>query len=251
MGFQALLEGQHGSVARARDILGEAQRIARERGLVESEGWTAMFVGWLEWIDGDSERAIPYCRRGLELAERIGSPFSIAWGLGSLAQVLAHCGSSEALEVAERSVALSRERSTSLEGEGQHLAALAEACIVTGDLERARRVAEEAVEIGRGRGIRRYEIDAWLALGRALRAQGDRASLAGARDALAQVDALADATHGPNWRCVAELERAGIAAAAGDAAARERHLRAALAGFEKIEADYRVRQIRALLSAEA
>ena len=75
--------------------------------------------------------------------------------------------------------------------------------------------------------------------------------LAGAREALAQVDALADATRGPNWRCVAEFERAEIAAAAGDAAARERHLRAALAGFEKIEADYRVRQIRALLSASA
>ena len=69
-----------------------------------------------------------------------------------------------------------------------------------------------------------------------------------AREALAQVDALADATRGPNWRCVAEFERAEIAAAAGDAAARERHLRAALAGFEKIEADYRsVRQIRSPL----
>jgi hypothetical protein len=56
---------------------------------------------------------------------------------------------------------------------------------------------------------------------------------------------------GPNWRCVAEFERAGIAAAAGDAAARERHLRAALAGFEKIQAERRVRQIRTLLSAPA
>ena len=42
--------------------------------------------------------------------------------------------------------------------------------------------------------------------------------------------------------------RAELAAAAGDAAARKRHLHAALAGFEKIEAEYRVRQIRALLS---
>jgi len=251
MGFQALLEVQSGSVARAREILGEAQRISRERGLPESEGWTTMFVGWNEWIDGDTERAIPYCRRALELAERIGSPFSIAWALGSLAQSLAHAGSSEALEVAERGVALSREHGTSLEGEGQHLAALAEACLVTGDLVRARRTAEEAIEVGRQRGIRRYEIDAWLALARVLRSRGGAASLAGAREALAQVDALADATRGPNWRCVAEFERAEIAAAAGDAAARERHLRAALAGFEKIEADYRVRQIRSLLSASS
>jgi ATP/maltotriose-dependent transcriptional regulator MalT len=249
LGFQAMLEAQSGSVARAGDIVAEAQRVARERGLPESEGWTAMFVGWIEWIDGDAERALPYCRRGLELAERIGSPFSIAWGLGSLAHVLAHAGSSEALEVAERSVALSRERGTSLEGEGQHLAALAEACVLAGDLGRALAVAEEAVEVGRRRGIRRYEIDAWLVLARVLRANGDATSLARAREALAQVDALADATRGPNWRSVAEFERAEIAGAAGDAAARERHLRSALAGFEAIEAEYRVRQIRALLSA--
>ena len=163
VGFQALLEVQSGSVARARVILGEAQQIARERGLVESEGWTTMFPGWNEWIDGDAERAVSYCRRALELAERIGSPFSIAWGLGSLALALAHAGSSEALEVAERSVALCRERGTSLEGEGRHLAALAEACVVTSDLPRALRLAEEAVEISRTRRSRRCEIDAWLA----------------------------------------------------------------------------------------
>jgi hypothetical protein len=107
------------------------------------------------------------------------------------------------------------------------------------------------LEVARTRGIRRYEIDAWLALARAERAAGDPDSLRRAHAALAQVDTLADAIRGPNWRLVAELERAGISSAAGDAAARERHLRTALAGFEKIEAEYRVRQIRALLSAEA
>jgi tetratricopeptide (TPR) repeat protein len=244
-----VLEAQLGSVGRARQLLGEAQQLSRERGQPESEGWTNMFAGLNEWIDGDSERTLRHCRRALELAERIGSPFSIAWALGHLAQALAHAGSSESLEVAERSVALSREHRTSLEGEAQHLAALAEACIVTGDLARARRTAEEGVEVGRRRRIRRHEIDAWLALARALRATGDAASLASAGEALAQVDALADAIRGPNWRLVAEFERAGLAEAAGDAAARERHLRAALAGFEKVDAEYRVRQIRALLSA--
>jgi ATP/maltotriose-dependent transcriptional regulator MalT len=137
------------------------------------------------------------------------------------------------------------------EGEARLLATLAEACVVTGDLPRALRTAEEAVEVARQRGTRRCEIDAWLALARALRANGDATSRARAREALAQVDALADATRGPNWRHVAEFERAGIASTAGDTAARERHLRAALAGFESIHAEYRVRQIRALLSAPA
>jgi adenylate cyclase len=251
VGFQALLEVQSGSVARAREILAEAQQLARERGFVESEGWTTLFVGWNEWIDGDAERTLTYCRRALELAERIGSPFSIAWGLSSLAQALAHAGSSEALEVAERGVALCRERGTVREGEARLLATLAEACVVRGDLPRALRTAEEAVDVARRRGTRRCEIDAWLALARVLRARGDGTSLGRAREALAQVDALADATRGPSWRHVAELERAGIAGAAGDTAARERHLSKALAGFESSHAEYRVRQIRALLSAPA
>jgi class 3 adenylate cyclase/tetratricopeptide (TPR) repeat protein len=248
IGLQAVLESQHGSVARARTILADAQRMARERGFVESEGWTSMFTAWIQWIDGDSERALPHCRRGLELAERIGSPFSIAWALSTLALVLAHGGSRESLEVAERSVALSRDRVTALEGEPQRLAALAEACRVTGDLARARRSAEEGVAVARRRGLHRYEFEAWLSLSRALRARGDAASLAAAREALAEVDALAETRRAPNWRWVAELERAEVAAVAGDDAARERHLRTALAGFEKIEAEYRVRQIRGLLS---
>jgi hypothetical protein len=122
---------------------------------------------------------------------------------------------------------------------------------VTGDLARARRVADEAVEVARVRGTRRFELNAWLAVARAQRAAGGREANARAHDALAQLDAVADAIHAPNWRYLAELERAELAAAAGDAAARERHLRAALAGFEKAEADYRVRQIRALLETRA
>ncbi len=153
--------------------------------------------------------------------------------------------------MAERCLGLARERRLSLTAEAQHLAVLAEACVVAGDLARARRVADEAVEVARARGTRRYELFAWLAVARVQRAAGGREAFARARDALAQVDALADATRAPNWRLVAELERAGLAGAAGDAAARERHLRAALAGFESIEAEYRVRQIRALLSASA
>src|SRR5262249_34935321 len=159
----------------------------------------------------------------------------------SLAGVLAHAGSRESLEPAERAVALARERGTALEGEAWHLSALATACIAMGDAGRARLVAEEAVEVARRRGTRRWEVSALLALARALRASGDAASRVRAREALAQMDAVADAIHAPNWHHLADLERAELAAVEGDKAARQRHLRAALAGFEAIEAEYRVR----------
>jgi ATP/maltotriose-dependent transcriptional regulator MalT len=210
-----------------------------------------MTAALLEVIAGDADRALPRCRRGLEIAERIGSAASIVWSLSFLAMALAQSGSHEAIEVAERCLGLARDRRISLQGEAQHLAVLAEACVVAGDLARARRIADEAVEVARARGSRRYELNAWLAVARAQRATGGREATARAHDALAQLDAAADAIRAPNWRHVAELERADLAAAEGDAAARERHLRAALAGFEAIDAEYRVRQLRALLSAPA
>jgi class 3 adenylate cyclase len=246
--FRATTEVQLGSVARGNLILEESQRIARERGLVESECWTSVNSGWMEAFDGDTQRALPRCRRGLEIAERTGSPFSIVWSLSSLAGVLAHAGSPDSLEPAERSVALARERGTALEGEAWHLTVLAEACIATGDAGRGRRVAQEAIEVARRRGTRRYKITAWLVLCRALRASGDRALLASARDALAQMDAVADAIHAPNWHHLAELERAELATLEDDEAARVLHLRAALAGFEAIEAEHRVLCVRAMLA---
>jgi class 3 adenylate cyclase/tetratricopeptide (TPR) repeat protein len=251
LGLRALVEVQLGSVVRAHAILEEGQRVARERGLIESEGWATVFSGWLEWFDGDTQRALPRCRRALEIAERTGSPFSTIWALSSLGSVLAHAGSPDSLEPAERGVALARERGTALEGEAAHLCALAEACIATGDPGRARRVAEEAIEVARRRGTRRYEIIALLTLARALRAGGDAAVGVRAGEALAQMESVADAIRAPNWHHLAELERAELAALAGDDDARLRYLRSALAGFEAIEAECRVLRIRSMIAEES
>jgi hypothetical protein len=100
---------------------------------------------------------------------------------------------------------------------------------------------------GAAAGDARYEIFSLLALARALRASGDVAALAVAREVLAEMDTVADAIHAPNWHHVAELERAELAAVEGDDDGRVRHLRAALAGFEAIEAEHRARSIRAML----
>jgi hypothetical protein len=249
--FRAQLEADCGSVAHARKLLAEGQTLARERGHPESEGWTLMTTSSIEKFAGDAERAVSLCRRALEVAERIGSAFSVSWASSHLAAALADAGSAETLEVAERCVALMRERRTSLEGEAQHLAGLAEGCRIAGDLARARRVAQEAAEAVRERGTRRYALASWLSVARAHRASADPASLARAGEALDALAAAADEIGAPNWHHLAELERAELAGALGDAAARERHLRAALRGFEAIEADQRAAQVRSLLSAEA
>ncbi len=78
LGVRAQLECEHGCVARAAELLAEARQIARERGHLEYEGLEEMTAALLEVIAGDAERALPRCRRGLEIAERIGSAASIA-----------------------------------------------------------------------------------------------------------------------------------------------------------------------------
>src|SRR5262249_35831183 len=117
-------EASSGSITRAHAWADEALQVARQRRLVESEGWACNCLASLEWIDGDVDRALPRVRRALEVAEQIGSAFSIAWGLDSLATVLAHAGYADSLALAERCVAVSRENNTCLEGEASHLAVL-------------------------------------------------------------------------------------------------------------------------------
>jgi ATP/maltotriose-dependent transcriptional regulator MalT len=245
--LRASLESSCGNVARAYALADEAVQIARERRLIESEGWACSSVSNMEWIDGDVDRALPRCRRSLEIAEQTGSAFSMAWALDNLAGVLAHAGHGDALEMAERSVAISRERSTSLEGEAGHLAVLAEACIVAGDTARASADAAEALEVAERRGTWHLAPRVALAHARALRAAGGMRNAEQIRAALERTEELARRVGAVNYIPLATLERTALAELEGDAAAREAHLRTALSAFERIGAAFRVEQIRRML----
>jgi len=247
--LRAGMEAANGSVARAHAIADEALQVARERRLLESEGWACNSLTHIEWIDGDAARALPRVRRALEVAEQIGSAFSIAWGLDSLATVLAHAGQRDSLGLAERCLALSRERNTCLEGEASHLVVLAEACIATGDAARACAVAREAIEVAQRRGTPTFGVRAELVQARALRAAGGVRNADQIRAALQRTEEIARRVGWVNYVPVAALERAALAEIEGDDAARLTHLHDALRDFERIGAAFRVAQIRHQLGA--
>jgi class 3 adenylate cyclase/tetratricopeptide (TPR) repeat protein len=245
--MRAGLEADCGDLRRARALADEALDVACERRLVESEGWACGIYRAIARFDGDVDQALPRVRRAVEIAEQIGSAFSLVWALDGLGQMLAQARDPDAVAVAERAVTLARERNTSLEGEASHLTSLAEACLATGDAGRACAVAAEAVEVAQRRKTRRWELGAVVTHARA------RLAARGAREA-ASVGALLDrATElaseiaAPNHALLIALERAGLAELQGDQPARERHLRDALEGFERIHAPVRVAQVRGVL----
>jgi len=90
--MRAQLEAETGDLCRARGWLDESLRITREQSLPESQGWCSSAFGILDWIDGDTQFALPHTLKGVEIAERMGSRFSIVNALGSAAMVVAHSG---------------------------------------------------------------------------------------------------------------------------------------------------------------
>src|SRR6185503_18699229 len=97
-------------------------------------------------------------------------------------------------------------------------------------------------------GTRRFLVPLGLAHARALRAAGGVRYASEIRAALDRTEATAREVGSVNYIPVATLERAALAELEGDAAAREAHLRAALTAFERIDATFRVDQIRRLLN---
>jgi class 3 adenylate cyclase len=247
MQIRAGQEAEAGSVSRAYAIADEALHVARERRLLESEGWACGAFTTIESIDGDVDRALPRCRRALEIAEQIGSAFSIAWALNGVAGVLAHAHHPDSLGLAERCVAVARENNTCLEGEASHLAVLAEACIATGDPARARAVAEEGLQVVRRRGTWRFGPRVALAHARALRA-GGAPDAAAIRAALDRTEQMAREVGAANYMPLVVLERAALAELEGDGDARLTHLRQALQDFERIGATFRGSQIQRRLA---
>src|SRR5262249_59874417 len=125
-------------------------QLARQHGDPESEGWALAWLSDVAVIAGDAEIALGPCRRSVEIAEKMGSPYSRAAGYHRLGVSLTVGGKwVEAIETLEHALAVAREHRTGLEMESRFVSWLAEACVGAGDLGRARALAEESVEVGR------------------------------------------------------------------------------------------------------
>ena len=217
-----------GQVAEARRLLEQGMAMAREHGDLEVVGWGHMWSTWLAYATGDAAAAYSHAQASLEIAERIGDSFSRTWSwywLG-VAEVL-RGGFAAAREALERSRRLTREHRTALEAEGYRLAMLAEAHTGLGDLEVARKLAREGLEVGRGNGSVGSVLLSSLALARATFASPEERGGSELVRALEHALDLAQRSELIAFEPQVRVELAELARRRGDSATWERELRTA------------------------
>ncbi len=229
-----------GSLDTARQMLEQALPVARDQRSPEGEGWSLGNDSERARILGDVEVAVARAQQSLDIAERIGSPFSRLYAQGFLGSALTLAGhAAEAIGLLEEALRSARERRTGLEGEARLLADLAEALLAAGELDRARAVAEEAVAAGQRLGTRVFEYEAQRALVRVLLRQQGAAASPAIRSALERAEVLLRETGARNYQPFIHLERAELARLSGDPASHRRELATAERLFREMGATAR------------
>ena len=241
------LKGIHllelGELEEARRLLEQGRKIAREQGDIEQVGWSHMWSSWLAYFQGEPEAALAHAQQALEIAERIGGSFlrAMAWFHMGLAERM-RGEWQRAIEALERSLAIARERRHA-EHDAWRLALLGESYLGLGDLERARALVAEGVEIAQTRGHRSGETHASLALARVLLGSAGPAARAEIEAALARALELTRDTGAKAFEPLVHVELAELARQSGDAEGRERELREAHRLFTAIGAPLRAEQV--------
>ncbi len=168
--FKGALVGGLGKLDEARSLTAEGMRLAREASDTETSGWVHSFECWLAWMRGEPDAAHAHAQQFLESADRIGDAFSRSWAwlwVGWTESLLGH--HAQAVEALNRSLKISRDQRSAVEGEALRLIVLAEAHLGLGDAEKARRLVGEALaSVAAGRSQRHLEIDGQLMRARIL-----------------------------------------------------------------------------------
>ena len=197
---------------------------------------------------GDVRAAVAHGRAAVELGERTGNQTIRVWAFGALGLANALDGRwREALDALGQALAIARERRAGLQMEAQLVTHLARAQLGLGDAATARVTAEEAIAVARHRGTRTLEIEAHIVLGRVLIHMGARREEVQA--ALDAALSLVEETGAKGYLPFIHLERAALARAAGDEAARQHELRAAHRLFSEMGAPIRAAQVEGELGA--
>jgi len=235
-GFKGLILATLGQLEEARHLIEQGRTIAREQGDIEIVGFSHMYSTYLAFITGEPEAALGQAQQALEIAERIGGSFSRAYAWFSLGLAERMRGEwRQAIEALERSLAIAREGRLSVD-EDTRLALLGESYLGLGDLERARALVAEGLEIARAQGNVGSEALASLALARVLLGSASTAARAEIEAALARALELARDTEAKAFEPLVHVELAELARQSGDEEGRERELREAHRLFTEIGA---------------
>jgi tetratricopeptide (TPR) repeat protein len=188
-------------------------------------------MGELEASRRDLDRAVELAR---ELNNAENSRASSLSYLGA-AQLL-HEEWQEAIDALEQGLAIARGQGTRLDIEAVMLANLARAYLGAGQVEKARRTAEEALQTAHQRGELHHEIRAQLSLAHALLADDGANARAAIEETLARAFELVRETGAKAYEPHILEARAELARALGDEATYKRQLREAHRLFVEIGA---------------
>ncbi|HEX6714333.1 MAG TPA: adenylate/guanylate cyclase domain-containing protein [Thermoleophilaceae bacterium] len=236
-----------GRLQEAKDAIQAGLELACEYGDVESELWAHMGFVFHAWFTGESADALAHARTAVESAERLGGNFSVAVTYGALG--LAYLMRGE-YETAESSAARTWEIIQTSDTGGQvtawALMIQAHALLGLGDAEQALEVATRGVDEGRRAQTGYYELEAQVALTRALIAVG---RLDEAEAAVGRIRELRRETGAAFFDARAEEQLAEIAQRRHDTAAYESHLREAQRLFSRMGATAYAEQASMQLAA--
>jgi adenylate cyclase len=238
------LTALRGFVLTHQGKLDEAGRALEQALSLSDPRRDAEVIGWISgWkvlharATGNRDGALADARRGLEIAERSGSPFSQVIALAYLGRAHALLSEwPEAVAALERSLLLARSRRTGLETEAAILADLALALLAHGDSARATRLANEATDVARRRGLLLDECAANIALARVLLEGAGAPKRRPARKCLERALDLARRIGARFLEAQVHLRLADAARRGGDELTRVGELSLAVAGFREIGA---------------
>jgi tetratricopeptide (TPR) repeat protein len=223
LNFRVLIQTLAGQLPSAAESLRRAAQLMP----ADSEvgiGLLALNAAFVALGRGEIQVGLSRAERGYGAAERMGSPFLAAfarWMRGDAQNLLEDFeGALGSFEQALATGALPNV-------EGYFLAGLARAHLGLRDHDRARLTAQHAIEVARQRGHASSECYAQLTLAHVLCSIDGAAAAAAIETALQEGERLIAATGAGSYAPRLHEERARLAGVLGDAAGRERELRAA------------------------
>jgi tetratricopeptide (TPR) repeat protein len=157
-----------------------AREIATEYGFVEIEVYLLSLVAWFAVLKGDGARAYQHAHAATEIAEGLGTGLARCHGLLARGRASLALGDDiQACEVFEEMIRVGDETRTGGAIVGSGLAGLAAALLALGEVEQARRRADEAVNYVRERKLA-WDLMPWITQANVLiraddRLQGEKA----------------------------------------------------------------------------
>jgi tetratricopeptide (TPR) repeat protein len=228
IGRRAWVWNEMGRLDAATDALHACVESLRETGDLEFQSYAEVVWAQNRLLAGDVDAACLHARRGVDVAEKVGSGVSRVWAYQLLGLALARAGeSAAAVEHLDRALQTARETRTWLTIEAEILAHLAEACLGAGEVERAQRLAEEAIETGRHKKTPVWEAQAHLALARILLNRCGAKARDEIESALASGLSLIERTQAYAYEPHVREVRAALLCLLGDDVNRQSELRAA------------------------